>query len=183
MKAPTTLHTGRLILRRPQHRDGAAIFSRFASDPDVTQYVGWPRHRTAADIEAFLRFSDHEWDRWPAGPYLIFPRDGGELLGSTGLAFETSYRASTGYVLARDAWGRGFATEALRAMVDLAPTLGVQRLYAICHAAHAASAHVLEKGGFAREGILRAHTIFPNLAARTAQDVLCFARVFPGARD
>jgi len=35
----------------------------------------------------------------------------GSLLGSTGLEFETTTRAQTGYVLATDAWGRGYATK------------------------------------------------------------------------
>jgi RimJ/RimL family protein N-acetyltransferase len=52
-------------------------------------------------------------------------RDDGTLLGSTGLAFETAHRASTGFVLARDAWGAGMATEALAAMVSIAPAHGV----------------------------------------------------------
>jgi RimJ/RimL family protein N-acetyltransferase len=177
MKASMSLTTGRLALRRPHGDDAEAIFARFSSDADVTRYVGWPRHQSVSDTHGFLRFSDAEWERWPAGPYLIFNRSG-QLLGATGLSFETPFRASTGYVLARDAWGRGYATEALRAMVALAPPLGVQRLYAICHAEHHASARVLEKCAFEREGTLRAHTLFPNLGTREAQDVLCYASVF-----
>jgi RimJ/RimL family protein N-acetyltransferase len=90
----------------------------------------------------------------------------------------TAFRADAGYVLARDAWGRGYASEALQAMVSLAPGLGFVRLQAMCHVAHRASARVLEKGGFTLEGILRRHTEFPNLAPGTPCDVLCYARVF-----
>ena len=50
------------------------------------------------------------------------------------------YRAMTGYVLARDAGGRGYATEALGAMVETTRTPGVRRLYALCHHEHRASA-------------------------------------------
>jgi hypothetical protein len=49
------------------------------------------------------------------------------LLGSTGLGFETPTRASTGYVLARDAWGQGYATEALGAIIESASNLGIGR--------------------------------------------------------
>jgi RimJ/RimL family protein N-acetyltransferase len=70
----------------------------------------------------------------------------GRLLGSTGLLFEAQARAATGCVLARDAWRRGLATEALGAMVDLARKTGILRLYALCHHAHRASARVLQKG-------------------------------------
>ena len=100
-----------------------------------------------------------------------------ELVGSTGLSFETGQRAATGYLLARDAWGRGYATEALRAMVEVARGAGVLRLYALCHTDHAASVRVLEKAGFAREGTLRRYFVFPNLSPGEPLDVLCYALV------
>src|SRR5262249_58173447 len=94
---------------------------------------GCPRHTSVDEARAFVQFSDAEWARSPSGPLLIEPRGGGALLGATGLVFETSFRAQTGYVLATDAWGRGYATATLGAIVDLARTLGVRRLYALCH--------------------------------------------------
>lgn len=178
MKAPATIETGRLLLRPPRRDDAAEIFRRYASDADVTRFVGWPRHTSIDQTETFLAFSDAEWERWPAGPYLVCSREAGALLGSTGFSFETESRASTGYVLAKDAWGRGYATEALLAMVDLAPALGVRRLYALCHPDHRASAHVLEKSGFTREGVLSGRASFPNLAPGAPSDVLCYARHF-----
>lgn len=177
-RAPARIETHRLLLRRPQPGDVAAVFERYASDPEATRYMAWPQHRSVADTRAFLAFSDAEWERWPAGPYLILSRESGALLGSTGLDFETPYRASTGYILARDAWGRGYATEVLRAMVDLAPRLGVRRLYALCHHAHEASQRVLEKCGFVREGTLRRYLDFPNLTPSGPADVHCYARTF-----
>jgi RimJ/RimL family protein N-acetyltransferase len=152
------------------------VFERYAGDADVTRYLGWPRHRSVADTEAFLAFSDEQWARWPAGPYLIRSRDDNRLLGSTGLGFESPDRASTGYVLAKDAWGRGYATEALRAMVSLAAELGVATLYAICHPDHRASRHVLEKCGFTRSACDAPHAEFPNHASGGRQAILCYAR-------
>ena len=46
--------------------------------------------------KAFLAFSDTGWNRWPAGPYLIERQGDGNLLGGTGLAFETPTVAATG---------------------------------------------------------------------------------------
>jgi [ribosomal protein S5]-alanine N-acetyltransferase len=162
-------------LRRPHLLDAGAIFSRYSSDPDVTRLVGWPTHRTVDDAQAFVAYSDGQWTQWSAGPYLIVSRGDGTLVGGTGLAFETPYRAQTGYVLSRDAWGRGLATEALEAMVGVARGAGVRRLYALCHHSHRASARVLEKCNFAREGVLRAYAEFPNLPPVEPQDVLCYA--------
>jgi RimJ/RimL family protein N-acetyltransferase len=173
--APELIETPRLELRRPQQRDADAIFSRYSSDPDVTRLVGWPMHRSVDDARGFVGYSDGQWAEWPAGPYLICERGGGALLGGTGLGFETPFRAQTGYVLAKDAWGRGLATEALAAMVGVARALGVRRLYALCHHSHRASARVLEKCDFTREGVLRGYAEFPNLPPVEPQDVLCYA--------
>ena len=173
------LETSRLRLRTPRPTDAQSIFDRYASDPRVTRYLGWPTHRTIDDTRAFLTFCDAEWARWPIGPLLIESLADGTLLGSTGLGFETPQQASTGYVLAYDAWGFGYATEALRAVRDRAAELGLERVYALCHPAHRASARVLEKCGFLSEGTLPGFAQFPNLAPGVQADVLCYAMRYP----
>lgn len=175
MKAPETIQTAHLLLRKPEPSDAEAIFRRYASDPVVTRYMSWPTHRSVADTHAFLVWDESEWKKWPASSYLILQREENRLLGSTGLSFKTPARAVTGYVLAQDAWGQGFATEALKAMVELARRTGVERLEAVCHIDHAPSAHVLEKCGFQRETTLRESLVFPNLAGEEHSDVLSFA--------
>ena len=177
MASSFQLQTSRLVLRQPVENDVEAIFERIASHQEVTRFVGWARHTSKDDTKAFLEFSRSEWNKWPAGPLLIESRETGDLLGSSGLAYETAYRASTGYVLARDSWGRGFASEALRAVAAFADDLGLSRLYALCHVHHAASIRVLERCGFAFEGTLRNHLIFPNIGDRAPQDVHCYAAV------
>lgn len=171
------LETSRLVLRAPERKDADAIFA-FASDPEVTRFLGWPRHTSLDDTRAFLDFSTTAWSETPAGPLLIESRADGRILGSTGLSFETPYRAVTGYVLARPHWGKGYASEALAAVVGLASRLEVQRLYALCHVAHPASARVLERSGFTLEGVLCRYLVFPNLDDETAQDVRCYARTW-----
>jgi RimJ/RimL family protein N-acetyltransferase len=179
MDLPRELETGRLRFRRPAREDAPAIFRRFAADAEVTRFLSWPRHRSVEDTREFLEASDREWHAHGTGPYLIFSGDG-QLVGATGLHLETPYRASTGYALARDAWGRGYATESTRAMVGLAWTIPrLARLYALCHPENTASFHVLEKAGFEREGLLRRYLVFPNLGSEPS-DVLIYGRVRPG---
>lgn len=179
-KPDTVLLTPRLRLRPPREEDTTAVFHCYAADPEVTRYVGWPRHRDVDDTRAFVGFAISEWQRWPAGPLLIESREDGRLLGSTGLAYEATDMASTGYVLAKAAWGRGYAQEALSAVVELADTLGVQYLYALCHADHAISAHLLERCGFALEAVLRDKVSFPNLEEGTPQDLRRYSRMRGG---
>jgi ribosomal-protein-alanine N-acetyltransferase len=176
-KAPERVETERLILRRPRVTDAPAVYARYAGDVEVSRYMAWRLHQSAEMTRAFLEFSDAEWERWPAGPYLIECRENGRLLGGTGLSFETAYRASTGYILARDSWGQGYATEAVRAMVEVSRSVGLVRLYALCHVDHDKSARVLKKTGFECEGILKRYLEFPNLAPGKPSDVYCYARL------
>jgi len=171
MTGPARVNTERLILRRPDTSDAAAIFTRYASDLEVTRWVGWPRHESLAATHAFLDFSASHWDAWPAGPYLILARSDERLLGSTGFNFVEQGLVETGYVLARDAWGQGYATEALAALLQLGPLLGVQRVFAECHHEHLASQRVLEKNGFQRSSDAQLRH-FPNLGDGGAQRVV-----------
>jgi ribosomal-protein-alanine N-acetyltransferase len=168
--------TPRLLFRPPVPEDARTIFERYASDPEVTRYLGWPRHSSVEDTQAFVAFSQSEWARSSIGPLLVFARDSGRLLGSSGFLLEAPFRAQTGYVFARDAWGQGYATETLSAMVTLAAELKILRLYALCHTDHQASWRVLERCGFTREGILHNHSVFPNLSPK-ALDVFSYGRI------
>ena len=174
IKAPERITTARLVVERPRFGHVEAVYARYASDPEVTRYLSWPVHVSLDQTRAFLAFSEREWNKWPAGPYLAFSRDDGRLVGGTGLAFETPDRAATGYVFARDSWGLGYATETLQVMIDVARVTGVRRLYALCHVNHRPSARVLEKCGFERERVLRQFVEFPNLDDGGRCDVLCY---------
>jgi len=168
MITPDHLTTERLLLRRPLRSDAELIYTRYASDPEVTKFVGWPRHTSIEHTQSFLDFSDKEWERWPAGPYLIENREDRRLLGSTGLNFEAPDRAMTGYVLAKEAWGFGYATEALNAIVCLGDALEIGELFALCHPDHRASHRVLEKCGFVCQPRHIETANFPNLGASLA---------------
>jgi ribosomal-protein-alanine N-acetyltransferase len=177
--APERFTSARIEYRRPALSDVEPIFTRYAADPDVTRYLAWPRHVTLHDTRVFIDFSDGEWRTWGCGPYLMTSLLSGDLLGSTGISFDSPDVGSTGYVVARDAWGHGYATEALGAMRELGGALGLRRMYAVCHVDHKASARVMEKCGFRLEGVLRRHLTFPNLGSGW-RDVLCYAVTFPG---
>jgi len=176
MRIPESIETQRLLLRKPQLEDAEAIFARWASDPEATRYLSWSRHQSLADTVGFLHLSDDEWSRWPAGPYLVECRQTGVLIGSSGFAFEAANRAGVGYVLSRDAWGLGYATEMVRALVKEARTIAPLNLFAVCHPDNTASMRVLEKCGFMREGVLSAHARFPNLCPDRLCDALSYSR-------
>jgi ribosomal-protein-alanine N-acetyltransferase len=175
------IKTSRLLLRKPLVTDAKAIFTRYASDVEVTRYMGWPIHKTIEDTLAFIEFSDQEWRKWPAGPYLIELLSDGTVIGSTGLTFESHDRALTGYILAKDSWGCGYATEALQAMVSLSKELNVSYLYGLCHHENIAAKRVMEKCGFLLERDPYEFTEFPNLEnGRKAYTLRLSKAVDPG---
>jgi [ribosomal protein S5]-alanine N-acetyltransferase len=175
MTAFDRIVTDRLILRRPIAQDAAAIFAAYSHDPEVTRYLSWPRHTSIAQTGEFIEFSDAQWTRWPAGPYVIETRNG-ILIGGTGFSFQTAQRAETGYVLARPYWGNGYATEALKSLIPVAAELGIRQLYAICHVEQLASCRVLEKCEFARDGIIHDYAEFPNDRPGLVQDAISYSR-------
>jgi len=164
MPAPERIRTERLLLRRPTSQDAEAIFERYASDAEVTHYMAWPTHVSIEQTRAFLNFSESLWQRWSVGPYIIESPESGTLLGSTGIEMQSVGHAETGYVLARDAWQKGYATESLKAVLAITRTLSVRRVTAWCHYQHTASQRVLEKCGF-KQLQLEQRFIFPNLDA------------------
>ena len=83
----------------------------------------------------------------------------GVLAGSSGVHFKADVSrrsAEVGYWLGREFWGRGLATETVRALTDYAfATYDLARIYALVFAWNPASARVLEKTGFTLEARLR----------------------------
>jgi ribosomal-protein-alanine N-acetyltransferase len=68
-------------------------------------------------------------------------------------------RAEVGFMLGRDAWGQGFASEAMQAVLSYAATQGLRRLLARTHLGNRRSESLLQKLGFEEEGMLRGHIL------------------------
>jgi RimJ/RimL family protein N-acetyltransferase len=169
------LDTPRLRLRLPSLDDVDGV-AAYAADPDVSRYVSWPRHRSTADAEAFLRYAIAAVEQHRESNWVIEERSSGRVAGTIGLRLQ-GHRVELGYALARAHWGRGFATEAGSAVVGWAlDRPEIHRVWAVCDVDNVASARVLEKLGLRREGRLAAWAIMPNLSA-TPRDCWCYARV------
>ena len=151
-------------VHRPRAEDAAEIFARYAGDPAVTRYMSWPTHEEVAESSAYILMSDSQWRRHGYGQYLLRSVEDGTLLGGTGLdPTEDPATVSTGYVFAQDAWGRGYATEVLLLMIELARDAGFRRVIAHVHVDHEPSMHVLRKGGLREWRRVEEYGVFPNL--------------------
>ncbi|MCL2826353.1 MAG: GNAT family N-acetyltransferase [Eggerthellaceae bacterium] len=148
------LETPRLVLRPLRIDDAADAFERWASDPDVARYMSWSLHRSIYDTLTWLGFECATLaspDNFTFG-YVL--KGTGGLIGSGGIHFSDEYHGfELGYNLMKEQWGKGYATEAARRILDFATDeLGI----ATFHASHAtdntASGNVLSKLGFTYTG-------------------------------
>ena len=156
---PERIGTPRLLLRRPVADDAQAMYETYARDPEVTRFMTWTAHESVERAHTFLRRCDAVWTEGSAFPWVI--TTGGRLIGIIELR-PAGHRAEIGYALARDAWGRGYTTEAARAVVDWALTQPpIRRVWAYVDVENVRSARVLEKTGMMREGRLRAWFVPP----------------------
>ncbi len=170
------LETERLILRRPTMEDAQWIFDDYAQDPEVTKYMRWRPHESVRTTREFLRHVLNEWMREKEFHWVIESKETGEGLGMIGIWLEKEHRAQFGYVLSQKHWGKGYATEAARAVVEWAISQPhVYRVWAICDVENRASARVLEKAGLEFEGVLHRWTM--HSISDEPRDVLCYARV------
>jgi ribosomal-protein-alanine N-acetyltransferase len=178
-RAPATLGTERLLLRPVTLADAPAIF-RYAADPLVTHHLVFATHRTMVEAVAFTQRCMHCWEDGSANPWAIVRRDGGDVIGTIELRLRPP-RAEFGYALARAWWGRGYATEAARAVVAWAiEQPAIHRVWTTCAVDNAASARVLEKAGLVREGRLACWEARPN-AGEAAGDSFVYALTRPRA--
>ena len=174
MIANSFFSSERMEMRHPVPEDAALIFQRYSSLLEVTCFLGWPRHQSLADSNAFIRFSDNEWENNHLGPLLCFDRQSGEFIGSTGLAMEDQRVASTGCVIATGCLGQGFGTECLQSMQSLANSMRLLRLLAFVHPENPASTSMLEKCGFKRDDSRAKKMVFPNLPGAPVVKADCY---------
>ncbi|MFI7430824.1 GNAT family N-acetyltransferase [Micromonospora sp. NPDC049836] len=158
MALPTpTLHTARLRLRPFGDADADDLFA-LHRDPHVLRYWDAPPWREAERAERFIA-ACRQLAAEGTGARVAVDRAADQtFLGWCGLLrWNPEHRSATlGYCYRQAAWGRGYATEAAHALLRWAfDTLDLNRVQAEADTRNVASARVLEKLGFVREGTLR----------------------------
>lgn len=161
---PEQIETLRLILRKPQMDDALAVFHGWAQDQEVTRYLTWRPHQRLEQTQKFIQGCLSAWEFETRFPYMLTLKENGEVIGMIDPRIEGP-RMGIGYGSARAHWGKGYMTEATRALIDWAfQQPFIYRVYATTDVENLASRRVLEKAGMQCEGILRKHIIHPNLS-------------------
>ena len=156
-----TLTTERLILR-PFAIEDAAEVTRLVSDrriADTTLNIPHPYDESTA--KAWIGTHAEVAERDEGLTLAVTERTRGGIVGAVGLSIARAHgRGELGYWVSVEEWGRGYATEASRALLDYAfGSLDLSRVVAHCLTRNPGSWRVMEKLGMQREGHLRAHVI------------------------
>jgi ribosomal-protein-alanine N-acetyltransferase len=154
VSAPSTLLTPRITLRGWRSED-LAPFAALNADPEVMRY--FPATLTRAESDAFAERIEEHLARHGFGLWAVELFGEVPFAGYVGLAIPAFQAAFTpcveiGWRLARAFWGRGYATEAARAVVTFAfATLRLPELVSFTVPENLASRRVMEKVGMTRD--------------------------------
>ncbi len=159
MIALPILETRRLLLR-PFVLADAADVSRLAGERDIaanTLSIPHPYDQTMA--REWIVTHEAGFARGDGVVLAISERDTGALRGAIGLRLDVAHaRAEMGYWVGKPYWGKGYCTEAARAVLRYAfDELGLNRVHAAHFSRNVASGRVLQKIGMTHEGRLREH--------------------------
>lgn len=151
---------GNYIYFKPLSIEDAEAIHSYASDSEVSRFIGW---RLMNSLNETTEFLEVMIKREMADTHLyasVALKATDEIIG-TAMIFDfdrTANHAEIGYVLHKDQWGKGYGTECVALISKFAfQSLHVHKLYASVVSANIGSARILEKNGYQLEGKLKEH--------------------------
>ncbi|TVX93388.1 GNAT family N-acetyltransferase [Paenibacillus agilis] len=151
------LYTDRLHLRKMKVSDSSSLFSIW-SDPDVTKFMNVTSFTDEDQAKDMIKLLDELSQNNKAIRFSIIEMESNEIIGSCGfnyLDFEHA-KAEIGYDIAKAYWGKGYASEAVRSLLDYGfSDLQLNRIEAKVELDNVSSIKLLQKLNFTFEGTLR----------------------------
>ncbi len=164
--------TDRLLLRRYQEEDLGDLFE-YLSDQEVVKYEPY-RPLTLEEVKENLK-----WRISTEEMVAVELKASHKMIGNVYLGKRDFEALELGYVFHRDYWGRGYAEESCRALIEQAFAGGIHRIYAECDPDNERSWKLLERLGFRREAHFRENVYFWKDKAGKAiwKDTYIYAKV------
>lgn len=179
MRNTKRIETERLILREYKIEDAEQVFNNWASDPLCCQFLSFEPHKDLAETKKILQIWIENYDN---GSYdwVIETKTDHEIIGSISVtnghhAFDIkSGIAEVGYCFGSKYWGHGYATEALRAVIEyLLNEAGMYLIEARYISGNPASGRVMQKVGMKKESVLRSRRI--NKVTKERNDLIVYS--------
>lgn len=160
MDKQPTLTTEHLVLR-PYTLADAPELQRLIGDRDVAStLMNVPHPYKDGMAEEWIGQRQEYYEKGESIQFAISPRHEGFFIGGIGLSSidQQAQRAELGYWIGKPYWGKGYGTEAARAVVRYGfETLGLNRIHARHLGRNPASGRIMQKIGMKHEGCQRQH--------------------------
>ena len=174
---PLSFETEGLRLRAASSSDLQLVFEVYTNDPVATKYMFWPRSLRPEDGRAFLEVVDTSFAGRSNGAlqfsWLIQLKETGECIGACGIGTRREAAVSGGYILNPAFWGKGYAAEAWKPVVEWAKTQpDIQRIEAGHHPDNPASGAVMRKVGLTVDETSHSVDHYPNLTDSNCKSVV-----------
>jgi ribosomal-protein-alanine N-acetyltransferase len=148
------IETERLVLRKPRPEDAPDLAGAYA-EPETVRLIGDGSTATLAEVEEAIDEWLARWGRWDVGFFSLERKEDARVLGRAGFLRwdpETwqigGVETELGWLLAREHWGQGYATEAALALRDWAfEERGLTRLVSLIQHGNVRSIRVAERLG------------------------------------
>ena len=151
------IETPRLLLRPTREADTPEIV-HLLSDPAIAETtLNIPYPYDEAKAREWLAFQQREREAGTGYTFAIVRGEDERLLGAIDIRPNARHKkAEIGYWIGKPYWGRGYATEAVQALIRYGfEELGLNRIYAMHFTENPASGRVMQKAGMQFEGVLR----------------------------
>ena len=169
------LLTDRLILRKFKDEDALDMYNNWASDELTSRYVTWNTHKDVNETKEVIR----NWiDEYDVGGYnwIVELKDTHQPIGSITAVHihRKDLNVEVGYCYGSSFWGKGYATEALRKVIEyLINDCGFYLVEAKHLSENPASGRVMEKAGMHKEAVLRKRMI--NKVTNELDDIVVYS--------
>ena len=150
------LETERLVLRKLKIEDADSMYI-YASNDDVTKYVLWDSHTSPEQTKQFLQFMIDKYEQENYA-WAVTLKDSDEFIGTIDYVMldHNERIGEIGYALSHLYWGKGYMSEAAKAVLHYGFTeLHLERIQARCFAENIGSERVMQKAGMVYEGTMR----------------------------
>ena len=169
------LETERLQFKALSLEDYEAIHE-YASNEEVSRFIGWPLTRSLTETKDFFGEMIKKVDEGTHIYANVVEKTSKKIIGTVTLFNfdKVASKAEIGYVFHQESWGKGYASEVVKAVCNYGfEVLELHKIYAQVAHVNIGSIRVLEHNLFSKEGLLKDHYYIED----TYYDCVLFGRV------
>lgn len=173
-----TLETERLILRRIKASDAEEAFNNWTSDPLVSRYVTWDTHENVGVTKELFTKWEEDYNKEHVYRWVVYVKELDTIIGTIDVVHQSVSQKTCeiGYCYGSKFWNKGYATEALKKVMEfLFNEVGFYLIEVRHLATNPASGRVMEKAGLIYETTLKNRFIDKVTHERT--DLIIYSKI------